>query len=395
MLWSDAAVTGALITFAVFLIYHRSHGSPQLHLPPGPKGLPIIGNFFDLPSGPQWLIFDKWLKQYGDIVHINLLGQPVVILGSVKATSAIFEKKSSTHSSRQRMTMMNELMGWDFNFAFMPYGKQWRKSRRIFHQHFNRPAVSRYRSVISQKTRRLLSSLLTEPEDFLQHIRHTFAAMIVATTYGLDVNDVNDPYVTISEKAMQGASAGFVPGAFLVNDFPVLKYVPACFPGAAFQRKAKEWKKATEAMFHKPFEAVKAGIRDGSAGPSIASTMLQSLPVDQDNREEEYAIKAVGAAAYGGGADTTISTAQVFMLAMATHPEVQHYAQAEIDAVVGRGRLPDCSDRDNLPYVNAVIKEVIRWQPAFPTGIPHASTADDEYGGYFIPKGSIIFGCSW
>ncbi|KZT24415.1 cytochrome P450 [Neolentinus lepideus HHB14362 ss-1] len=392
MLYSLVLAAGAFILISAWVVCYHSDRSVKPSLPPGPKGLPLIGNLFDLPPGPQWLIFDKWLKQYGDIVQINILGQPIIILGSVRAVSAIFEKNSSIHSSRKGMTMMNELMGWGFNFAFMPYGKRWRDGRRIFHQHFNQGSTPRYHHAFSRQTRRLLYSLLTEPEDFLRHIRHTFAATILAATYGLDVTDRNDPYVTISEKAMQGASAAFVPGAFLVNDFPILKYVPSWSPGAEFQRKAMEWKKATDAMFHKPFNAVKVGIREGTAGPSVAATILQSLPVDGDNREEEYAIKAVGAAAYAGA---TISTAQVFILAMAMHPEVQRRAQAEIDAVVGRSRLPDFSDRDSLPYINAVVKEVIRWQPAFPLGIPHASTADDEYCGYYIPKGSIIFGCSW
>lgn len=72
---------------------------------------------------------------------------------------------------------------------------------------------------------------------------------------------------------------------------------------------------------------------------------------------------------------------------MALHQEAQTKAREEIDAVVGLNRLPDFHDRASLPYVEAVYREVMRWQPAFPLAVPHASTEDDVFESYFIPKG--------
>jgi cytochrome P450 len=80
---------------------------------------------------------------------------------------------------------------------------------------------------------------------------------------------------------------------------------------------------------------------------------------------------------------------------MALNPDVQHNAQDEIDRVIGPGRLPTIADRDRMPYVNAVVKEVFRWHPALPMGIPHMSTVDDIYDGYYIPKGSILMPNIW
>jgi cytochrome P450 len=53
---------------------------------------------------------------------------------------------------------------------------------------------------------------------------------------------------------------------------------------------------------------------------------------------------------------------------MSLHPEIQARAQDEIDRVVGRHRLPEFADRPSLPYVEAVIKEVLRWNPVTPLG---------------------------
>ena len=93
--------------------------------------------------------------------------------------------------------------------------------------------------------------------------------------------------------------------------------------------------------------------------------------------------------------EQTFSTLCGFFLAMSLYPEVQRKAQAELDAVVGPGRFPEPEDLDQLPYVSAVIKEALRWHHPAPLGLPHVSTADDEFSGYFIPKGSVVIVNVW
>ena len=91
----------------------------------------------------------------------------------------------------------------------------------------------------------------------------------------------------------------------------------------------------------------------------------------------------------------SFSTLQTFFLAMALHPDVQRKAQAELDAVIGPRRLPDFEDQKSLPYIQAIVKECLRWQNVFTLGLPHRLMQDDEYNGYFIPKGSIVLGNIW
>ena len=103
---------------------------------------------------------------------------------------------------------------------------------------------------------------------------------------------------------------------------------------------------------------------------------------------------------------------QALFLAMVLYPEVQKKAQEEIDAVMGPNRLPDFHDRPSLPYVNAIVKESMRWHLVLPLGwsfflnnvttiltsskgVPHMSTNDDEYNGYYIPKGTIMIVNGW
>jgi cytochrome P450 len=128
--------------------------------------------------------------------------------------------------------------------------------------------------------------------------------------------------------------------------------------------------------------------------------------------DDEEMIKNLAGIVYMAGADTTVSAVISFFLAMVVHPEVQKKGQAEIDRVIGHDRLPEMTDKDDLPYVNAIIQECYRWLPVLPmgtcacfffgvlplivcTGVPHAVARDDEYNGYLIPKGAIVMGAAW
>ncbi|KAJ6549043.1 cytochrome P450 [Mycena vulgaris] len=92
---------------------------------------------------------------------------------------------------------------------------------------------------------------------------------------------------------------------------------------------------------------------------------------------------------------TTASSFYGFFLAMVLTPDVQRKAQEEIDSVIGGGRLPVYSDRDQLPYVSAVVTGLYRWHSIAPLGVPHAALEDTVVNGHLIPKGSIIIANPW
>lgn len=107
----------------------------------------------------------------GDVVHVDVLGQPIVIVGSAQAANDLFEKRSALYSGRAHSAMVIEYMGWGWSFGMMNYGERWKKHRKVFHQFFNQNAVDKYRPVQTREGRMLLRRLLKNPDGFLQHIR--------------------------------------------------------------------------------------------------------------------------------------------------------------------------------------------------------------------------------
>ena len=96
-----------------------------------------------------------------------------------------------------------------------------------------------------------------------------------------------------------------------------------------------------------------------------------------------------------GGSETTSSAMAWWALAMLVYPETQARAQAELDAVVGRARIPTFADYPHLPYIRAMVKETLRWKPVAPLIAPHRLIEDDWYDGMFIPKGTNCIANAW
>ena len=148
-----------------------------------------------------------------------------------------------------------------------------------------------------------------------------------------------------------------------------------------------------------------------TAGTAPSSFVADLLEDSNGTNYEVKNIKWAAASLYSGGADTvrclprpsfstltppqTVSTMYTFFLCMTLFPEAQRKAQAEIDAVIGTDRLPCMADRANLPYVEALVSEVLRWGPVGPMGIAHRLMEDDVYDGYLVPKGAIIMSNVW
>ncbi|GLB33469.1 putative cytochrome p450 [Lyophyllum shimeji] len=362
-------------------------------LPPGPKGLPLIGNVLDMPSEKQWLTFAKWGEQWGDICSVTVLGQPFIILNSAKVATAMLDKKSSIYSDRPVLQMGGNLVGWVNTLVLIPYGDRFRRFRRLFHRVIGTSAsMKKFSHVEEFETRKFLRRVLTKPGDLAAHVRHTAGAIILRISHGYEVKEVGDPFVELADQATEQFSLSTAPGGYLVDVLPILRHIPSWFPGAGFQRTAKLWAATLNQMVDQPHQFVKRQMVVGTASTSFTSSLMEGKSI---SAEEELDIKWSSASLYSGGADTTVSAIYSFFLAMALYPEVAKKAQAEIDVVVGNDRLPAFDDRPYLPYVDALVKEVFRWHAVVPTGVPHRVMEDDIHDGYLIPNGALVIANIW
>ncbi|KAG1892813.1 cytochrome P450 [Suillus subluteus] len=383
-----------LVGIGVYLLMRVFKQKNPAPYPPGPPGLPLVGNVLDIPQVKPWLTFTKWGKMYGEISHVEVLGQHTIVLNSVKTAMDILDNKSTVYSDRPVFPMAGELVGWKDSLPLLSYGGRFRRYRKNLHRVIgSRAALDIYRPIVEIETHRFLKRVLTTPDQLQEHIRHTAGAIILYISYGYEVKESSDPFINIADRGLDSFSQTTTPGAFMVDYLPFLAKVPEWLPGAAgFKRLAREWHEIVQEMVSAPYKFAIDEIAAGDAPMSCISAMLEG----QTPTAEEHDIARWSAVSlYSGGSDTTVSAIYSLFLAMTLFPDVQKKAQAEIDAVVGPDRLPSLADRASLPYIEALAKEVLRWNVVTPIGLPHRVTEDDVHDGYYIPKGSIIIANLW
>ncbi|KAJ7510537.1 cytochrome P450 [Mycena galericulata] len=393
-LWLGLALLTLVLIYKL-LLYRK-----DLPTPPGPK-ISVFGLWKGvvMPSAFQWLTYAEWRKTYGDIIFLNVLRNPILVINSVEAAQELLEKRSSIYSSRPVRVMQKDVMGFNFLFTGMKYDSWYKQHRTMFHHHFHRNIIQKYQSLQLKHAHTLLRNLAYTP-DALEHlIRRTTAAIVLEICYGIHVAEAGDEYVALADQALAGISSSGNFGTFVVDYFPMLKYIPAWIPGTKWKSEGLKWRRLSSRLFNYAFDSVKQNLADGCAEPSLMTIELESLfrdaPKKSQADERETIIKDVVATTYAAGSDTTLSTLLSFVLAMVLHPDVQSKAWAELDRVVPRDRLPRFSDREQLSFITCIAWECLRWQPSVNIALGHYLTKEDEYRGYRIPRGTTCLANIW
>ncbi|KAF8298243.1 cytochrome P450 [Clavulina sp. PMI_390] len=372
----------------VLQIYRQKPLKPT---PPGPPGEPILGNARQIPEFFPWYYFTDLAKSYGDVIYLTAMGQGILVINSSQAMSEILTKNSSIFSGRPHLPMLGDLVGWNQTVTMGVPGKRWQSQRKLLHQFLGAPSIPAYHHMMEELVQEFVRTVAPTSQGFNDEFIFTMAKLTLRMAYGIKIESREDPLAIMAEEAALNFEDGVEFGRYKVDLFPVLRLLPSWFPLAEFHRIAARWRPQLQMAINTPFDRVKKDMAEGKAEPSFTAKCLESLPAGTD---DDY-IKWTSGAFYVAASRTTMTTISTFLHTMIQHPEVQAKAQAEIDRVTGGDRLPTFADRPNMPYLDCIFKEVMRWHPATPMGVPHATTEEVQYRGWSIPKGTIVYNNGW
>ncbi|KAH7907164.1 cytochrome P450 [Hygrophoropsis aurantiaca] len=384
------------IAAIAFIDRLRKRNEVNPPLPPGPKPLPFVGNAFSIDTIEPWNTYEEWGALHGDLVYARLFNQNIIIVNSEKIAKELLEKRSNIYSGRPFIATI-EPFGWTYNVGLIPYGDEWRLCRRMIHQNFRPEASLKFRPMQLRKVHQLLTNLLESPDDYFAHVCTFAAAVGMSSVYDYDAAPQNDPLVEVVDKALYLGLRIMTPErAMLLDRLPFLARLPLWFPGATISRDAATSRQLIDEMVEKPLQYVRDNMATGTAAPSLVLNLLQRHDVNSPQPELfDSALRKSSSTAFAASAETTSSSLLFCILALVLNPDIQEKAYAQIKAVVGTERLPNFEDSDSLPYIEGIVRESMRWQPVLPMGVMHATTADDAYEGFFIPKGSTIIANAW
>lgn len=378
----------ALGLCAVYFILNLSskQDKKRLPLPPGPKALPLLGNIFQIPQQRYWERYQEWHQKYGPIFSLKTGTKVVIVLGNHQVAHDLLEKRSRIYSSRPAFTFARECLTKNLMVGILPYGPKWREGRRVQASLLTVTAAQKYQALQDLESKQLLFELLSQKEeqDFSAQIQRYTSSLIYTLAYGARLPTLETEDIKKLHAHIANISVALEPGKWLVDVIPILNYLP---------RALAKWKRVGDALHKTELSLYSQSLARGRGRGYW--NWARETTTDQNQKlswnELCYAIGEM----YGAGSFTTATVLDTFVKSMVLHPEARRKAQHQVDSVVGSSRLPTFDDSNALPYVNAIINEVLRWRPLAPTGLPHCVTEDDEYEGYRIPKGATIIACQW
>ncbi|KAF3385399.1 hypothetical protein F1880_002269 [Penicillium rolfsii] len=375
-MWSIYLISIALV---VFTLINRQRNKQRL--PPSPlRSYPIIGNLGQVLEGNDWLKRSReWHRKYGPLVTLKLGSRNVILIGNQETANELMGKRGRIYSSRPRFVLALEIMSGGDHTLFLPYGNKWKVHNRMQMSILNPRAIRQYRAIQELESQETLLQLLDGNEKTMCYKRFQ-ASLLHALAYGTRMPDVNDPDLVELEVVSKAFLDAVATGNWLVDSFPFLKHLPECLA---------PWKRWANQIHAK---SVKLNGKSIQAAQKTSSWnwVKHMREMKESDLVTDHELVFIFGSLYLAGVDIVNNILQLFVMSWLLNPKAVQIAQEELDRVVGHDRLPTFDDIPNLPYIDAFVKEVIRWRPLAGVGTPHALTEDDTYMGYQLPKGTIF-----
>ncbi|KAL6245054.1 hypothetical protein RBB50_007829 [Rhinocladiella similis] len=363
----------------------RDRPPPGLKLIPGPTStIPYIGRVHDVDPNKPWFAMKKFCDEYGGIFRSTICGEMHIWVGDAQIAYDLLCKKARIYSSRP---MVPAVPGSDSQGQYLPllaHDDHWRNQRKFAHTVLTAGFNSKYYGYVSHEAKRFMYKLLIDPKDHYA-LTDRFCGRISARL----------GYGSPASAAAHCKNAGeFIPqispSGPITNLMPFLGGLPEWINPSI--RKVRERREKEEKLWKGLMKQVRAEMDQGTAPISYARTYFERKEAEAGSRSFGFDDHE---AAYAVGMLVTVAIFTIggplycFFLAMVLHPEWQQKIRDEYDEVIG-DRVVEVSDAPNLPVLRACIKECVRWRPPVPLGVPRLLEEDDEWNGYYLPKGAVI-----
>ncbi|KAJ3487189.1 hypothetical protein NLI96_g3712 [Meripilus lineatus] len=351
----------------------------NIPLPPGPSQVDIV------PDKQLFLQFYEFGKRYSPVFSLKMGKELFIIITGYKDALDILQKQGVDVEDRPRYVSAGEIASGQMRVVFLDHGE---RLRRAFHDQLQPSVATRYQPLQFKYSKQYIVDLLRDPDRHMEYARKYTTSVILSLAYGRKTpTHIDDPEVNAIDRAVKRVVDCFQPGAYLVDTFPILKYIP--IPEI---RTLRQYHQDELALFRGLLDVVRQQIANKEdIQPSFASYILErQRELELSDDETAYLVGEI----FGAGADTTASAISFIAMAAACFPGEQAKVQEQIDNVVGDGRLPTFEDQEDLPLVTAFMLETHRWRPVS-TGVPHRASKDIIWNGYVIPKGATVIGDHW
>ncbi|XP_060558642.1 steroid 17-alpha-hydroxylase/17,20 lyase-like [Ruditapes philippinarum] len=363
--------------------------------PPGPLGLPVIGNALQIDVNKLHEQAFKWSKQYGPVITIGVGPIPFVFVNTIDTALEVLVKRSTDFAGRMLTNSFDTFTYGGKDIAFSSYGPTWKLQRKIASK-----ALRTYMqgNALQDRVHEAVSTAIIEldkvrgefdPEPYINFlVGNILTGLCFGGKYNFDDEEVKYILVKkdhLAEKLGIGTWEDYIPGLKYVYKTDAFKFVENFVEevhDVYITNKLKEAEKTFDKdnlrHFADTLILARMEAEAEEEGVDIETTL-----------SDQHLVQTISDIFFAA-IDTSRFTLKAAILHMVAFPDIQDKVQDEIDKVVGKEILPCINDRPRLGYTEAVLHESMRLGTVAPLGAQHKTLCDTEVFGFRIPKGTIV-----
>lgn len=383
------------LTLIQYLLLLSNSGKSK-KLPPGPTPLPIIGNLHNLGEKPHQSLAEL-AKIHGPIMSLKLGRITTVVISSSSMAKEILQKQDLAFSSRHIPDALHAHNHSQLSVVWLPVATRWKSLRKVMTTSiFSSNRLDANQHLRSKKVQELVaychkSSKTGEAVDIGQAAFRTSLNLLSNTIFS---KDFTDPYQDSAKEFKELVNNIMVEAGKpnLVDYFPVLKKID---PLGIRRRVTVYVGKILElfgGIINERMESRK--LRKTAGNGDVLDLCLN---ISQENPEEidRLHIQHMFLDLFAAGTDTTSSTLEWAMTELLHTPDIMAKAKAELELVIGKGKILEEADISQLSYLQCIMKETLRIHTPAPFLIPRKVESDVEVNGFTVPNGSQILVNVW
>ncbi|XP_073788342.1 cytochrome P450 2P10 isoform X1 [Danio rerio] len=366
--WVD--IKSILIFLCVFLLLsdYIKNKAPK-NFPPGPWSLPFIGDLHHIDPNKIHLQFTEFAEKYGKIFSFRLFGSRIVVLNGYNLVKEVYTQQGDNLADRPTLPITSAIIG-DNRGLVASSGYKWKHQRRF--------ALTTLRNFGLGKKNLELSI----------NFECGFLNEAISNEQGRPFNPrllLNNAVSNVICVLVFGNRFEYSDHHFqnLLNKINESVYLE----GSIFVHRVTDF--VREKVNEHRADYDQSSLRD------YIDCFLAEMEKHKDDTAAGFDVENLCMCTldlFVAGTETTSTTLYWGLLYMIKYPEIQAKVQQEIDAVVGSSRQPSGSDRDNMPYTNAVIHEIQRMGNIIPLNVVRTTSEDTRIEKYSIPKGTLVIG---
>ncbi|KAF1753434.1 hypothetical protein GCK72_019991 [Caenorhabditis remanei] len=386
-----------LFTGLCLYLFHEMYWKRR-HLPPGPIPLPLIGNMLSmLREKPGYECFRRWTKQYGDVYTFWMGTTPYVMIGSYDRIKDTFIRDGDTYKDKFPQPFTEKFRGGTYGIV-ETNGHLWSTHRRFTLSSFRdmglgKDLMQEKILIEVQESFRKFDEHLGVEQDIPIVLNNAVANVINQIVFGYRFADEHEEEFNKLRDLMEYQEKAFT--TFKVHVQVFAPKIGQWLPGKSLDELLGDWKQNFHTFFNTQIENHRQKIDfDSEENLDYAEAYLK----EQRKREAEgdfelFSNKQLMNTCldlWFAGLSTTNTTTNWIVCYIMNTPGVQEKMHEELDRVIGGDRLVTTADKNDLPYMNAVINESQRCANIVPINLFHATTKDTVIAGYPIKQGTGV-----